>query len=317
MTPFRRYTGCLTTGPNRYLASPKLQAAVNTALQAEQPLLVTGEPGVGKTRLAYAIAEELGLPPPLEFHTRSDHQARDILYTFDTMRRFYDAHIGRPEATDPKNYRHLAPLGEAIASQEKRVVLIDEIDKAPRDFPNDLLDVLDRMRFTIPETGEQFPRPAPAQRDGDAAAMRAAGGPEDLPAPPPDAQPRTAPVRPIVVVTSNSERQLPEPFLRRCVYHHIAPPDETTLRSILALHLGGEVGYDALVCGAMKAFLALRARRDLDKSPGTGELLIWVKVLLREGLDPAALPEPEAISKLPYLGALIKTEADVRRVEAA
>jgi MoxR-like ATPase len=287
-TPFRRYTGSLTQGPNRYLASLELQAAVNAALRAEQPLLVTGEPGVGKTRLAHAVAEELGLPPVLEFHTRSDHQARDVLYTFDTMRRFYDAQTGQPAAADPKNYRELAPLGEAIAAGVLRLVLIDEIDKAPRDFPNDLLDVFDRMRFRIPETGEEYP---PANGSGA--------------------------IRPVVIITSNSERQLPEPFLRRCVYHHIAAPDEATLRTILSLHLGAEVGFDALIDRAMRCFLDLRTRRDLEKPPSTAELIAWVRVLLREGFDPGALPSPDEIQKaLPSAGVLVKTEGDLRRVAA-
>ena len=174
----------------RYLADPKLVTAVNTALAVEQPLLVTGEPGTGKTMLAWSIASELGLGPVLEFHTRSDNQARDTLYDFDYLLRFYHAQTRDARAENLESYIRWQALGEAIRSETPRVVLIDEVDKAPRDFPNDLLDELDRMEFRVPELG---------------LICKSAR-------------------RPVVVVTSNSERQLPDPFLRRCIFHRIDVP---------------------------------------------------------------------------------------------
>src|SRR5262245_36062412 len=168
----------------RYLADARLALAVNTALAVEQPLLVTGEPGTGKTELAWSVAAELGLDDVEEFHTRSDSEATDLLYRFDNVRRFADAHRGRDEVDQLERYVVLGPLGRALDSGQRRVVLIDEIDKAPRDFPNDLLDVIDQMSFIVTETGQRIPRP-------------------DRPA-----------TRPIVIITSNVERQLPDPFLR-------------------------------------------------------------------------------------------------------
>ena len=216
MTTFNQYRGDGAPPPGRgaltrdeagaYLADPELVVAVNTALAIDMPLLVTGEPGTGKTTLAWSIASELGLDGVLTFHTRSDHQARDSLYTFDHLRRLSDSQVGKVKG--PEQYVSLEALGAAISSREKRyVVLVDEIDKAPRDFPNDLLNVIERREFRIPEINPGF-------------VVRA-----------------TLPH--VVIITSNSERQLPQPFLRRCVFHHISfPDDEERLRNILVQRLG-------------------------------------------------------------------------------
>ena len=268
----------------RYLADTELVTAVNTALAVEQPLLVTGQSGTGKTRLAWSIASELGLGNVLEFHTRSDHQAQDVLFSFDNLRRFYHATTNNPLAEDPRNYITYEPLGQAIkwTGDKPRLVLIDEIDKAPRDFPNDLLDEIDRMTFTVPETNDQF----------------------------------TATVRPVVVITSNSERQLPDPFLRRCVFHEILFPPAQRLQEILQERLGHLNVSSALGAAATKRFLELRELSDLEKQPATGELIVWVKVLHQAGVDPAAL-ESIALSQVPFQGAVIKTRHDRQVVAKA
>jgi MoxR-like ATPase len=200
-------TAALHTERGSDIADAPLVEAVNIAICVGQPLLVTGEPGCGKTRLAWSIAAELGLGEPLAFYTRSTSRAQDLLYTFDAVRRFHDIQARDARAADPGNYVTYEALGRAIAEGRPRVVLIDEVDKAPRDFPNDLLTELDRMWFEIREL------------DGPARVRR-------------------TDVRPIVVVTSNSERQLPLPFLRRCVFHHIEFPDAAKLRSIVKERLG-------------------------------------------------------------------------------
>ena len=189
----------------RYLADEDLAIAVNTALAVEQPLLVTGEAGTGKTMLAYSIAAELGLGEVRVFTVRSDHRGQELLYRIDNLQRFYDAQIREPRAQRRDEYLELGPLGKAFQADETQVVLIDEVDKAPRDFPNDLLHSLDRMEILIPELELRI----------------------------------EAKHRPIVVITSNRESQLPNPFLRRCVFHHIDFPSEQQLRDILDQRLGG------------------------------------------------------------------------------
>lgn len=265
-----------------YLADPHLVNAVNTAILVEQPLLIVGESGTGKTMLAWSIASELGLLPVLEFHTRSDHHARDVLFVIDNLRRFYHAQIRDPQANDLSNYIRFTALGEAIRGGHRRVVLIDEIDKATRDFPNDLLDEIDQMQFEIPDLGAKYKTTE----------------------------------KPIVVITSNSERQLPDPFLRRCVFHQIAFPKPEALVRILKQRLEPGVD-DALIDAAVAQFLELRSDElKLGKKPSTGELIVWLKMLLHAGVDPRKL-RATPLAGLPFKGALIKNENDLARVHRA
>jgi MoxR-like ATPase len=259
----------------RYLADSRLVTAVNTAIAVGQPLLITGEPGTGKTMLAWSIAAELGLGSVLEFHTRSDHQARDLLYEFDYMARFYHAQTRDPRAEQLELYIRWHALGEAIRSPEQRVVLIDEIDKAPRDFPNDLLDELDRMEFRVPELGTAFKASHP----------------------------------PVVVITSNSERQLPDPFLRRCIFHRLDFPAGERLQAILRERLGHLGLPDRLIEVATARFEQIRQVPGFEKLPSTAELIAWVRVLHVSGVDPEALKQSR-LAELPLSGALIKSERD-------
>src|SRR3954471_13920016 len=285
---FKRYRGDGTTRdgklaltpnePGRYLASPELAAAVNTMLAVEQPLLVTGEAGTGKTRLADSVAAELELGEVLEFMVRSDQQGRDLLYEIDNLQRFYDAQVEDERARKRENYVRLGKLGEAIRSEVPRVVLIDEIDKAPRDFPNDLLSALDRMELLIPEIGVK----------------------------------ERARHRPIVIITSNRESQLPDPFLRRCVFHHIEFPGEAMLRRILDERLGHLRLTAELRDRVIARFLALRQVEGLQKKPATSEMLTWARVLERAGVTPQELDVD--LGSLPLMGALLKTREDLERI---
>jgi len=261
-----------------YLASEHVTSAVRTAIAVERPLLVTGEPGTGKTALAWSIASELELGSVLCFHTRSDSQARDLLYQFDHIRRFYDAQNSNSESREPKNYRSLRALGEAISSSTRCVVLIDEIDKAPRDFPNDLLDEIDHMAFEIPDTKESY----------------------------------QASFRPIVVITSNNERQLPEAFLRRCVFCTIPLPSKADLLKILELRMGS--GHLDIIDAACDAFLTLREQQGFKKLPATGELLVWMK---RLSLDRTMKAERlyTSLRKLPFVEILLKFREDLQLLD--
>lgn len=264
-----------------YVLSPQLATTVNVALALDQPLLVTGEPGCGKTALAWAVAAQLGCPV-LEFHTKSTSTARDLLYQVDSLRRFHDASTGDARARDAGHYLAYRALGGAIRSPTTTVVLIDEIDKAPRDFPNDLLNELDRMAFEVPEAEPPLRFRATARH--------------------------------FVLITSNSERRLPMPFLRRCVYAHVEFPDAETLARIVEMHCGAPAR--SFVALAVRRFLELRATPGLVKTPATGELIAWVRVLQRIGVDEGAL-ERAPPGELPALEVLIKMIDDLRTVQAS
>lgn len=262
-----------------YIPGRELATAVNTALAAEQPLIVTGEPGTGKTTLASSIGRRLGRGAPLKFVTRSDHQARDCLYTFDSLRRLYDAQVHEERARDPAAYVRYEALGEALLSPTPRVVVIDEIDKAPRDFPNDLLGVLEgELSFTVRETGETIP----------------------------------AKHRPFVLITSNNERQLPDAFLRRCVYHHIEFPTKEVLQRIVRAKFDTDTISDSFIEAAVARFEKVRALR-LEKTPATGELLVWVKVLLRAGVTQEDVEGKRPLAEL-HPGALVKLKGDLEEI---
>jgi len=261
-----------------YLLSSDLATTINVALALDQPLLVTGEPGCGKTALAWAIAAQLGTTV-LEFHTKSTSVARDLFYQVDTLRRFHDATTGDASARDASKYITYRALGEAIRSDHTQVILIDEIDKAPRDLPNDLLNELDRMEFTVIELDPPLTYRTRAKH--------------------------------FVLVTSNSERRLPAPFLRRCVYAHLDFPDGDTLAKIVTLHC--EPPSQGFVGLCVRRFLELRDVSGLVKPPATGELIAWVRVLQRMGVDPQLL-ETATSGSLPALEVLLKMMDDLRLV---
>jgi MoxR-like ATPase len=260
---FRRFTG--TPG---YLTSPSLEAAVNCALALERPLLIRGEPGTGKTQLAEALAAALQLPL-IHWPVKSTTRAQDGLYVYDTVQRLYDSRFGDGDVKDIRRYIKLGPLGRAFQTG-KAVLLIDEVDKADLEFPNDLLHELDRMRFSISETGDEV----------------------------------VAPSRPVVVITSNAEKELPDAFLRRCVFHFIEFPDRDLMARIIRVHHPALEGQ--LLEEALKVFYSLRDVQGLRKRPSTSELIDWIAVLKRAGI---AKVELEAA--LPFLGALLKREQDL------
>jgi MoxR-like ATPase len=271
MTP----TSSRFRGTEKYLSSEGLQAAVNCALTLQRPLLVKGEPGTGKTLLAEAIAEALGTRL-IPWHVKSTTRAQDGLYVYDTVQRLYDSRFGDGDVKDIRRYIRLGPLGEAFSSRERVVLLIDEVDKADLEFPNDLLHELDRMRFRILETNEEV----------------------------------VATQRPVVVITSNNEKELPDAFLRRCVFHFIDFPDTDLMRRIIGVHHPGlEV---ELAEQALKVFYELRGFSRLRKRPTTSELIDWIAVLKASGVQNFKLDE-----NLPFLGALLKKEQDLMAVAEA
>ncbi len=258
-----------------------LETAANTAIAVGAPILLTGEPGTGKTQAAYYAAYKLGIEPVVHFQVKSGSTAKDLLYHFDAVRYFHDANLRKTgEPLDKKDYVEKRALWTAMTSEFPRILLIDEIDKAPRDFPNDLLHELDRMEFTVTETGETVSE-----------------GREK---------------RPMVFITSNSERRLPEPFLRRCVYHHIEFDDTILERAVEKRKHHYENLSDDFVKMAMQRFLALRDKT-LRKSPSTSEFLVWLRVL---ALTVHTRPErlDSDLSRLPYLGVLLKDHQDVEDV---
>lgn len=259
----------LYQGSARYIASPELLSAVNVAAALNRPLLIKGEPGTGKTMLAQSIAESLKMRLII-WNIKSTTKAQDGLYVYDTVQRLYDSQFGEGDVRDVRRYIKLGNLGEAFVSESKVVLLIDEIDKADIEFPNDLLWELDQMSFYIPETGETV----------------------------------TARHRPIVVITSNAEKELPDAFLRRCVFHYIAFPDEDTMREIIRVHHPDL--NQRLVQSAVKAFYKIRELPGLQKRPSTSELLDWVQALAIGGVDPETVA-----AELPLPGVLLKKDQDM------
>ena len=261
---FRRFQGTPT-----YLTNDSLEAAVNCALALERPLLIKGEPGTGKTLLAEAIAETVGAPL-IHWPVKSTTRAQDGLYVYDTVQRLYDARFGDGDVKDIARYIKLGPLGQALAAPSRVVLLIDEVDKADLEFPNDLLLELDAMRFRVDETGEEI----------------------------------VARERPIVIITSNNEKELPDAFLRRCVFHYIEFPTRELMARIVRVHHPDL--EDKVLDQALEVFYGLRATAKLRKRPTTSELIDWICALRKAGVDLGRIG-----GGIPFLGALIKTEQDV------
>lgn len=262
-------TECMAfKGTADYIISEELRNIVNIAIALGRPLLIKGEPGTGKTMLAKSIAEGLGLKL-LTWNIKSTTKAQEGLYVYDTVQRLYDSQFGDRDVADIKQYIKLGKLGEAFTAAERVVLLIDEIDKADIEFPNDLLWELDVMNFYIPETQETI----------------------------------IAKQRPVVIITSNAEKELPDAFLRRCIFHYIEFPDQEMMRSIIRVHHPDL--EENLLEQALKAFYELRAIKDLQKKPSTSELIDWVQALVLGGISPEKICE-----RLPFLGLLIKKDQD-------
>ncbi|GJE42163.1 AAA family ATPase [Methylobacterium soli] len=266
-------------GTDSYVATPDLTVAVNAAIVLERPLLVKGEPGTGKTVLAEEIARGLGAPL-LTWNVKSTTKAQQGLYEYDAVSRLRDSQLGDPRVSEIRNYLRRGKLWEAFTAPERPVLLIDEIDKADIEFPNDLLTELDRMEFHVYETGETVR----AER------------------------------RPVVIITSNNEKELPDAFLRRCFFHYIKFPDAATLKAIVDVHYPGI--KHRLVEEALRIFLEVRETPGLKKKPSTSELLDWLKLLVSEEIGLDTLRERDARKLIPPLhGALLKNEQDVSLFE--
>ncbi|MBC8292080.1 MAG: MoxR family ATPase [Proteobacteria bacterium] len=256
------------TGTDDYIVSPSLVDAVNCAIALERPLLIKGEPGTGKTLLAENVASALGMPME-SWHIKSTSKASEGLYVYDTVQRLNDARFGDGDVSDIRRYIHYGPLGRSFSAEERTVLLIDEIDKADLEFPNDLLLELDQMRFTVMETGDEV-----AARE-----------------------------RPVVIITSNNERELPDAFLRRCVFHFIEFPERELMQKIVAVH---HDNLDSkLLDQVLIKFYWLREQNDLRKKPSTSELIDWISALLKSGIS-----QDQLESHIPFMSALLKNEQD-------
>jgi MoxR-like ATPase len=266
-------------GTAGYVATDDLRTAVNAAIALERPLLVKGEPGTGKTVLAREIAAAIGAPI-IEWHIKSTTKAQQGLYEYDAVARLRDSQLGDKRVHDIANYIRRGKLWEAFTAEQRPVLLIDEIDKADIEFPNDLLQELDRMEFFVYETGETV----------------------------------KADRRPVVIITSNNEKELPDAFLRRCFFHYIKFPDPETMQAIVDVHFPGI--KQRLVSEALTIFFELREVPGLKKKPSTSELLDWLKLLLNEDISPETLRERDPRKVIPPLhGALLKNEQDVMLFE--
>ena len=266
-------------GTSDYIATDDLKIAVNAAVALERPLLIKGEPGTGKTVLAYEMARALNAPL-ITWHVKSTTKAHNGLYEYDAVSRLRDSQLGEARVHDVRNYLRKGKLWEAFTSPVRPVLLIDEIDKADIEFPNDLLQELDRMEFYVQETDETI----------------------------------RAEVRPVVVITSNNEKELPDAFLRRCFFHYIRFPDDQTMKAIVEVHFPGI--KPRLVSEALKTFYEIRETPGLKKKPSTSELLDWLKLLLVGDIDPVTLRETSPTRLIPPLhGALLKNEQDVHLFE--
>ncbi|NCF19066.1 MAG: AAA family ATPase [Haliea sp.] len=266
-------------GTERYVATEDLRMAVNAAVELERPLLIKGEPGTGKTMLAEEVALGLGMRL-IQWHIKSTTKAQQGLYEYDAVSRLRDSQLGEEKVHDIANYIKRGKLWEAFESDEQVVLLIDEVDKADIEFPNDLLVELDRMEFFVYETGETI----------------------------------KAKHRPIIVITSNNEKELPDAFLRRCFFHFINFPDRDTMREIVAVHYP-DIARE-LVAEAMEVFFDVRAIPGLKKKPSTSELIDWLKLLMADDIPDEILKERDHTKAIPPLyGALLKNEQDVHLLE--
>jgi MoxR-like ATPase len=267
MTDFDRFQGT-----DNYIASEELRHAVNVALALERPLLLRGEPGTGKTVLADNVAKALGMKL-IRWHIKSTTKAEHGLYVYDTVARLHDSRFGDGDVKDLRRYIQLGPLGRALSTKERVVLLIDEVDKADIEFPNDLLLELDAMRFRINELDEEI----------------------------------VAETRPFVLITSNNEKELPDAFLRRCVFHYIEFPDRELMTRIVRVH-HPDVAHKVLD-QCLEVFYGLRQVKRLRKPPSTSELIDWICALQRAGVDLSSIG-----GGIPFLGTLLKTEQDIAHV---
>lgn len=260
------------TSTKDYVASAELMASVNVAIALQKPLLIKGEPGTGKTMLAQAVANSLGKRLVI-WNIKSTTKAQDGLYVYDTIQRLYDGQFGEAGVDDISRYIKLGKLGEAFDSEEQVVLLIDEIDKADLEFPNDLLWELDQMEFYIHETKRTV----------------------------------KAKHRPIVIITSNAEKELPDAFLRRCIFHYISFPDAALMEEIVRVHYPDI--KENLLKNAMEAFYDIRSMRDIRKKPSTSELIDWLNALQISGVSADEIRE-----KLPFVGVIVKKDEDLETV---